>query len=250
MLGYEIKHGKHIAFRKNEQERFIRAKSLGNEYTEDSIKERILFHPPLRIEDNFTYDTSLGLIKNIKNYKTYINNPIYKQKVSISNIKKVSATYNYLVKHNIDSIEQLDFSLRKIKEEYKNVHDSLRGLEEKIDKDKELLHHLKRMDDYSKIYKQYQTSNKSEAFREKHRTEIMLYEASFRHVRLYKQTNPIPSISSLSKMIHKSEELKRDLSARVNQKKEKVKELETVKKNIQSIIKEDEPKRKQLFLQR
>ena len=33
-LGYEIKHGKHIAFRKSDKERFVRAKSFGHDYCE------------------------------------------------------------------------------------------------------------------------------------------------------------------------------------------------------------------------
>lgn len=41
--GYEIKHGKHIAFRKKDgQKRFTRAMRIGENYTEERLKERIL----------------------------------------------------------------------------------------------------------------------------------------------------------------------------------------------------------------
>ena len=40
-LDYEIKHGKHIAFRAKGQERFTRAKTLGYYYTEEQIWYRI-----------------------------------------------------------------------------------------------------------------------------------------------------------------------------------------------------------------
>ncbi|WP_415271079.1 relaxase/mobilization nuclease domain-containing protein [Campylobacter ureolyticus] len=40
--GYEIKFGKHIAFRKEGQQRFTRAKTIGDNYTEEWIKDRIL----------------------------------------------------------------------------------------------------------------------------------------------------------------------------------------------------------------
>ena len=39
--GYEIKYGKHIAFRYKDKPRFTRAKTIGEDYTEDRIKERI-----------------------------------------------------------------------------------------------------------------------------------------------------------------------------------------------------------------
>jgi len=38
---YVVKHGKHISFQAPGQERFTRAKSLGTDYTEDVIRERI-----------------------------------------------------------------------------------------------------------------------------------------------------------------------------------------------------------------
>ena len=41
--GYEIKRGKYIAIRAPEQERFVRSKTLGEEYTEESLKIRITY---------------------------------------------------------------------------------------------------------------------------------------------------------------------------------------------------------------
>lgn len=41
-LGYEIKPGKYLAIRPQGKERFIRLKTLGDNYTEDAIKRRIL----------------------------------------------------------------------------------------------------------------------------------------------------------------------------------------------------------------
>ena len=40
-LGYEIKYGKHIAFKPKDKPRFTRAKIIGEDYTEDRLKERI-----------------------------------------------------------------------------------------------------------------------------------------------------------------------------------------------------------------
>ena len=41
--GYEVKRGKYISIRAPEQERFVRAKTLGEEYTEESLKIRITY---------------------------------------------------------------------------------------------------------------------------------------------------------------------------------------------------------------
>ncbi|HGC7249124.1 TPA: relaxase/mobilization nuclease domain-containing protein, partial [Streptococcus agalactiae] len=42
VLNYEIKYGKNIAFKHKDKERFIRTKTIGEDYTEDRLKERIL----------------------------------------------------------------------------------------------------------------------------------------------------------------------------------------------------------------
>lgn len=40
-LDYEIKHGKHIAFKPKDKHRFTRAKTISEDYTEERLKERI-----------------------------------------------------------------------------------------------------------------------------------------------------------------------------------------------------------------
>lgn len=249
-LGYEIKHGKHIAFRKNDKERFVRAKSFGHDYCEESIKERIRLHPPVYKISHFVQDMSLGLIKNMENYMAYVNNPVYKQKVALTNTKKLAATYNYLVSHNIDSLEQLDLYFKSTKDDYKSDHDSLRKLEEQLEENKDLLYHMTRLKDNEDVYKKYKVSVKPEEFRERHRAEIMIYEASLSIVRKHIQFNQVPSISTLNKTIHELQQSKNDLYADVKLKKEKVKELETVKKNIDIIFKEKEPRRRERDLER
>ena len=42
-LGYEIKRGKYISIKSPGQERFVRTKTLGEEYTEESLKIRIVY---------------------------------------------------------------------------------------------------------------------------------------------------------------------------------------------------------------
>lgn len=40
-LGYEIKYGKHIAFKPKDKPRFTRAKTIGEDYTEERLKVSI-----------------------------------------------------------------------------------------------------------------------------------------------------------------------------------------------------------------
>lgn len=40
-LGYEIKYGKHIAFKPKDKLRFTSSKTIGEDYTEERLKELI-----------------------------------------------------------------------------------------------------------------------------------------------------------------------------------------------------------------
>lgn len=65
-LGYEIKHGKHIAFKHKDKERFTRTKIIEGGYTEDRLKERINGNANHR---NYTFRKRIGNIIDIDNNK-------------------------------------------------------------------------------------------------------------------------------------------------------------------------------------
>lgn len=69
-LGYEIKFGKYIAFKKNGKESFTRAKTIGADYTEEQLKERILENAN---QKTFTVKKRVGNIIDI------VNNPKIQQ---------------------------------------------------------------------------------------------------------------------------------------------------------------------------
>ena len=80
--GIEVKEGKHIAFRAPEQERFIRGKRIGEDYTKESIIRRISTERTIAIENKINIDSRFifkkltdGYILSVPNhdYLLYIN---------------------------------------------------------------------------------------------------------------------------------------------------------------------------------
>ena len=63
--GYEIKPGKYISFRAEGQERFTRSKTIGENYTEERIKERIAGRTP-RKSQRQTTPKGISLIGDIQ----------------------------------------------------------------------------------------------------------------------------------------------------------------------------------------
>ena len=95
--GYEVKHGKYISFRATGQERFTRAKTVGDNYTEERIRER------LAEPKNMTY-IPCGIKpvtqKVIDRSDPKIqSSPGYSHWASLHNIKASAETLMYLQEH-------------------------------------------------------------------------------------------------------------------------------------------------------
>jgi hypothetical protein len=64
---YEVKRGKHIAFRAKGQKRFTRAKSLGSRYSESSIKSQLQGEVKAAISSDTIERSGLSLLIDIEN---------------------------------------------------------------------------------------------------------------------------------------------------------------------------------------
>lgn len=112
--GYNIKYGKHISFRCDGMDKDIRSKVLGDEYTEDKIKERISLEEKILpkipnaksknyYQKNNTKDSikiSIKKLIDINNNDKYKNEIYYQKFVKRHNTDQMIATDNFMRKHN------------------------------------------------------------------------------------------------------------------------------------------------------
>lgn len=128
--GYEIKTGvKHIAVRPRGKDRFVRLRSLGDAYTEDAIRDRILQQKaierpkqenpyrgkPIRVDMDFRLSrvTWKGLRALYFFYLRKLRaaqrqpNARYDLRDDLRHLGKLDAQTRFLFKHKIDTIEQL-----------------------------------------------------------------------------------------------------------------------------------------------
>ena len=80
--GYEIKTGKYISFRAEGQERFTRSKTIGENYTEERIKERIAGRTPRRSQRQ-TLQKGISLIGDIQERIKLIDSKGYEHKAMV-----------------------------------------------------------------------------------------------------------------------------------------------------------------------
>ncbi|EAA0142480.1 TPA_asm: relaxase/mobilization nuclease domain-containing protein [Listeria monocytogenes] len=106
--GYEIKFGKHIAFRAEKQKRFTRVMQLGENYTEENIKLRITQKDRLaiKIDKKINLSEPLSVMVALKNNKKVIESKGYEHWAKLHNLKQSAKTVNLLKELDISSIEE------------------------------------------------------------------------------------------------------------------------------------------------
>ena len=103
--GYEIKTGKYISFRAEGQERFTRSKTIGENYTEERIKERIAGRTPRRSQRQ-TVPNGISLIGDIQERIRLIDSKGYEYKAKLTILKEAARTLNYLTENKAICIDQ------------------------------------------------------------------------------------------------------------------------------------------------
>ena len=104
-LGYEIKYGKHIAFKPKDKQRFTRAKKIGKDYTEERLKESITENqsikvPPVKKRIGNVIDMNTNVkVKESKGYEYWATK---------HNLHTMAESVIFIREHGIKSVKQLD----------------------------------------------------------------------------------------------------------------------------------------------
>ena len=146
-LGYEIKHGKYISVRAPGQERFVRTKTLGEDYTEESLSTRIRFN---YVEGGFSisqYDTN-------ELYKAYaeVTDGIYKLDERHSDeLDRMYAILYVLNEKDIKSIGEVEGKRRDIEKELERLQKEVDQVSFEQSKREEIIYHAEQYFKYKDI---------------------------------------------------------------------------------------------------
>lgn len=225
-LGYEIKYGKHIAFKPKDKQRFTRAKTIGEDYTEKRLKERITENqtiktPPVkkRIGNVINMNTN-AKVKESKGYEYWATK---------HNLNTMAESVFFIREHGINSVKQLDEYIQKSAEERQALQDKIK----EVDKDMQLLsdtmeqvHTVKK---YRVYYKEYKANPSDKAFFEEHRAEITRYETAL--AKLKKSYSRLPDSNDILDKLDKLQEKKNTLMQEYSSTKSTMDELYQIRKN-------------------
>ncbi|EMD17087.1 hypothetical protein HMPREF9943_00650 [Eggerthia catenaformis OT 569 = DSM 20559] len=170
--GYEIKFGKYIAFKQKNQQRFTRAKTIGDNYTEEKIKERIR-----------NKDKEIGEFID----KTKYGNQDW---VVHTNMQVASKILLKIRDKGFNSMEALEKGIQKIsfqKNELKQEFDKLSWEQKRI---KEVVKHIQICISKREHYQGYRKNPNDKIYMMMNRKDIEAYQKSYEEIDIFLKQFP------------------------------------------------------------
>ena len=230
-LGYEIKHGKHIAFKHSDKERFTRAKTIGEDYTEERLKERISENT---YQKTFTVKKRVGNIIDIANNPKIQQSKGYEYWATKHNLRVASDTVISMREKGFQSLAQLDNSIKKSADKRQSLQEKIKQLEKKIETLSMSMEQVHTVNKYRQIYQEYKKNPDDKDFAREHTVEILLYENTLEALK--KAYSKMPNFKQLFEKLEDLNQKKNTLMQEYSSAKSEMNELYQIRKNYKQYI--------------
>ena len=233
--GYEIKTGKYISFRAKGQERFTRSKTIGENYTEERIKERIAGRTPRRNRRQ-TVPKGISLIGDIQERIRLIDSKGYEYKAKLTILKEAARTLNYLTENNLLQYADLEKKVEDVHSSYNRTGKELKGVEARLREVQPLIKNISNYQRLKPVYDAFQKAKDKSGFKAKHEAELVIFEAARSTLLAMQGDEKLPSLKTLQAQQQRLlDEQQRLYDERAKLKKE-VKKIETIKSNVDTFL--------------
>ena len=233
--GYEIKTGKYISFRAKGQERFTRSKTIGENYTEERIKERIAGRTPRRSQRQTT-PKGISLIGDIQERIRLIDSRGYEYKAKLTILKEAARTLNYLTENSLLQDADLEKKVEDVHSSYDRTGKELKGVEARLREVQPLIKNISNYQRLKPVYDAFQKAKDKPSFKAKHEAELVIFEAARSTLLAMQGDEKLPSLKTLqAEQQRLLEEQQRLYDERAKLKKE-VKQIETIKSNVDTFL--------------
>ena len=170
----------------------------------------------------------------------------YEHWAKIHNIKQMAKTLNVYQQYGFTSPEQLEAAFDTAYEEMRQTSGELKTLETKLQGKKELQQQVLA---YAKTkpvrdgLKAQKSPKAREAYRQAHESDFIIADAAVRYFKAHGITR-LPARKALQDEIEQLVSKKSGLYNTYHEQKQRFKELQTVKRNIDQILRREEPRRR------
>ena len=232
--GVEVKRGKHLAFKIPGGKKFIRCSSLGEDYSEEAIVERI---SGKRIVAPKGERTAPNLLIDIQSKMQQARSPGYERWASVFNLKEMAKTLNYLQGHGLMKYADLEAACNAAVKKYHEFADRTKANSERMKEISELQKHIGAYHKTREVYAQYRRlpPKKQAEFYAEHASAIVSCEAAKRYFDSL-GLKKLPSVQSLKQEYAALLAENKKLYPDQKKAKSEMMELLTVKHNTSRIL--------------
>ena len=235
--GYEIKPGKYVSCRAPGQERFTRLKTLGADYTEEAIRERIAGRRAKAAKAPGE-QRGVSLLIDIENSIKAAQSKGYEQWAKIHNLKQAAKTMNFLTEHKIEQYADLVSRIEEMSAESGQAADALKNAEKRLADMAVLIKNVSTYQKTKPVYDAYRKARNREKYRAGQEQAIILHEAAARSLKA-SGIAKLPNLAALQSEYEALQAQKEALYADYGKLKKKVREYDIIKQNIDSILQAD-----------
>jgi Relaxase/Mobilisation nuclease domain. len=228
--GVEVKEGKHIAFRLQEQQRFVRGKTLGENYTRENIAEAIKNKDKIKQPTIEKFDKKIEFIA---------------RKQQIAATKELANILVLIRRENIRGVSDFDIKIDELKEQSRKVKADIKILDSKNSQYKEVAKYLVAYNKYLPIMQQYQKRSfiTKKNFYKKYESELLAFEHALKQLeKLGINTNVDPD--KVVELVRQQTQKTTELHTRFKQTEGRIDELRNAKKLVENILQPTEISKK------
>ena len=173
--GYEVKSDKYISFRAEWQERFTRAKTIGDNYTEDRIKERIVGKRGMILP---TKRKEISLIIDVQNSIKAQQSKGFEHCAKVNNLKQAAKTLNYLTENDLLQYSDLEGKVAKLRAAFSANSKSLKAVKGRLREIQPLIKNLRNYWELKPIQEGYIQAKNKPDYHAEHKIELMIFGAA------------------------------------------------------------------------
>ncbi len=174
-LGYEIKYGKHISFKHKDKTRFTRAKAIGEDYTEEKLKERIEKNNSRKA---YTVKKRVGNVIDISTNSKIKSSKSYEFWATKYNLKTMADSIILMRERGFNSITELDEFIRKSAENRQDIQDKIKVIDTQMSVLSQTMEQVNIINKYREIYKYHKKNPYDKQFESEYLSQLTLYKTS------------------------------------------------------------------------
>lgn len=245
--GYRVQQGKHVSVTHADWERAVRLKSLGDDYTQESLSERIK-NPQVQATDQRNQQphsrpmsprtsTGLGLIILLEDNIKAQQSAGYKHWATGFNVQQTAKTLQYLAQNNIDNYDTLVQQAQEVSVKQQHLQDQIKPLDSRLDEITALQNQIRAYGQTKPIFDAYKKSGYSKKFLEQNQGELDIYRAATRHFGEYQNAHGhLPKMQELTQEFAQIRAEKGKLMAQRKQFTADHKDIQNAKRNVEAVL--------------